>query len=193
MEETVVTDYYEILEISSNASADTVERVFRYLARRYHPDHPETGNAQKFSEVVKAYEVLRDPAKRAQYDVNYKYRLEYSTKLAVEASDKDSIEFDTVIQEQLLSILYVKRRRNMLNPGVGNLELQRLTACPSEHIEFHLWYLKESGWIARLENGLLAITVSGVNKAAMLIKNSRVNSEKHLLTDQHKEDKVIEL
>jgi curved DNA-binding protein CbpA len=192
MEETEFTDYYETLEISPNANADTIERIFRYLAQRYHPDHPITANPLKFSDIVKAYEILRHPEQRAQYDLNYKRYLEYSSKLVEEASDKESLELDAVIQEKLLSILYVKRRRNMQNPGIGNLELERLSDCPREHLEFHLWYLKENGWIGRLENGLLAITVSGVDKAAMFTENRRVHSAK-LLTDQHTTNNVIKL
>jgi curved DNA-binding protein CbpA len=190
MEETISTDHYETLEISPNANADTIERVFRYLAQRYHPDHPTTGNARKFSDIVKAYEGLRHPEKRAQYDVNYKRHLEYSSKLVEEASDNEGLESDAVIQEKLLSILYVKRRRNMQEPGLGNLELERLTNCPREHLEFHLWYLKENGWISRLENGLLTITANGVDKAAMFIENRRIHSEK-LLTNQNTKNDVI--
>jgi hypothetical protein len=39
-----------------------------------------------------------------------------------------------------------------------------LSGCPREHLEFHLWYLKAKGWIGRLENGMLAITVEGVDR-----------------------------
>jgi hypothetical protein len=182
MEQTAYTDYYETMEISPNANADTIDRVFRYLAQRYHPDNHQTGNHLRFSEIVQAHEVLRHPEKRAQYDLNHKRHVEYSSILAEEAGDRAGLEFDAVIQERLLSILYVKRRRNMQNPGIGNLELERLSGCPREHIEFHLWYLKEKGWICRLENGLMAITVSGVDKA--VIEHRRLNSSK-LLTNQH--------
>ncbi len=41
-------DYYETLQISPNADADTVQRVFRMLAQRFHPDNKETGNADRF-------------------------------------------------------------------------------------------------------------------------------------------------
>ena len=41
-------DYYEILEISPNANAETMERIFRYLALRYHPDNPNTGDPARF-------------------------------------------------------------------------------------------------------------------------------------------------
>lgn len=182
MEETAFTDYYETLEISPNANTDTIDRVFRYLAQRYHPDNHQTGNHLRFSEIVQAHEVLRHPDQRAQYDLNHKRHSEYSWKLTEEASDREGLEFDTVIQERLLSILYAKRRRNMQNPGIGNLELERLSGCPREHLEFHLWYLKEKGWIGRLENGLLTITVNGVDKA--IIEHRRIHSTK-LLTNQH--------
>lgn len=179
---TTFTDYYESLEISPNATADTIDRVFRYLAQRYHPDNHQTGDHLRFSEIVQAHEILRHPEKRAQYDLDHKRHSEYSWKLAQEASDSESLELDAVIQERLLSILYVKRRRNILNPGIGNLELERLSGCPREHLEFHLWYLKEKGWISRLENGQLSITVNGVDQATR--EHKRIHFAK-LLTDQH--------
>ena len=51
-------DYYEILQISPNAEAETIHRVFRILAARFHPDNPETGDSGKFIRLAKAYEVL---------------------------------------------------------------------------------------------------------------------------------------
>jgi hypothetical protein len=44
-------------------------------------------------------------------------------------------------------------------------DLERLLGCPEDHIKFHIWYLKENGWLHRLENGMLAITASGVDRA----------------------------
>jgi curved DNA-binding protein CbpA len=158
------TDYYEILEISPNANSETIERVFRYLAMRYHPDSKETGDLDRFSEIVEAHDALKDPVKRAQYDIQYKDHLGSRWKLVAEASNNKSIGQDVVIQEKLLSILYVKRRQEVNDPGIGDQELERLSGCPREHLEFHLWYLKAKGWIARLENGMLAITVDGVDR-----------------------------
>ncbi|RVD52370.1 J domain-containing protein, partial [Mesorhizobium sp. M2D.F.Ca.ET.140.01.1.1] len=45
-------DYYELLEISPNANSETIERIFRYFAMRYHPDNRDTGNETRFSEIV---------------------------------------------------------------------------------------------------------------------------------------------
>ena len=56
-------NHYETLEVSTSASFETVERVFRYLAKRYHPDAAEHGDIQKFAQIAEAYEVLGDPEK----------------------------------------------------------------------------------------------------------------------------------
>src|SRR5476651_194294 len=62
-------DYYEVLGVGRNTDADGVKRAYRKLARKYHPDVSKEKNAEsKFKEVQEAYEVLRDPEKRAAYD-----------------------------------------------------------------------------------------------------------------------------
>ena len=63
-------DYYEVLEVSRNADGDEIKRSYRKLAMKYHPDHnPGDAEAeQKFKEAAEAYDVLRDPEKRARYD-----------------------------------------------------------------------------------------------------------------------------
>ena len=61
-------DHYETLQISPSAEPDTIHRVYRLLAQRFHPDNGETGNATRFRLVCEAYEVLSDPERRAQYD-----------------------------------------------------------------------------------------------------------------------------
>jgi curved DNA-binding protein len=62
-------DYYEILGLTRAADADEVKRAYRKLARKFHPDVSKEKNAEdKFKEVQEAYEVLRDPEKRAAYD-----------------------------------------------------------------------------------------------------------------------------
>ena len=62
-------DYYEVLGLSRNASADEIKKAYRKLAFQYHPDrNPDNGAADRFKEVKEAYEVLCDPEKRARYD-----------------------------------------------------------------------------------------------------------------------------
>lgn len=60
-------DYYEILGVNKDASADEIKKAFRRLAVLYHPDK-EGGDETKFKEINEAYEVLRDSEKRQRYD-----------------------------------------------------------------------------------------------------------------------------
>jgi curved DNA-binding protein len=62
-------DYYKIMGVARDASQDELKRVYRRLARKYHPDVSKEANAEaRFKEVQEAYEVLKDPQKRAAYD-----------------------------------------------------------------------------------------------------------------------------
>jgi curved DNA-binding protein CbpA len=182
MEASNFVDYYEMLEISPNANSGTIERMFRYFAQRYHPDNQDTGDRPRFDAIMEAYDVLSDPGKRAQYDVKHKNNSSLRWKLLKEASDNKAVEQDVDIQNKLLSIFYIRRRQNLASPGLGDLTLERLLGCPVEHLQFHLWYLKEKGWIRKTDSGMFAITVEGVDRAS---------SEQHcntttnkLLTDQ---------
>jgi curved DNA-binding protein CbpA len=185
MDSTDFIDLYEILEISPNANSGTLERMFRYLAQRYHPDNPETGDRDRFDLVLEAHKVLKDPAARASYDLQYKQHAGVRTRLAEEASHGSGIEQDIEIQNKLMSILYVKRRQDVKNPGVPEFELERLFDCPIEHLEFHLWYLKAKGWIERTDNGMFAITIQGIDHAN---SEQRSKSLSRLLTDQSRPD-----
>jgi molecular chaperone DnaJ len=60
-------DYYEVLGVGKDASADEVKKAFRQQAIKFHPDK-EGGDEAKFKEVNEAYEVLKDPSKRQRYD-----------------------------------------------------------------------------------------------------------------------------
>ena len=65
-------DCYEVMQLGRNADAETISRVYRMLAARYHPDNRETGDSEKFLRLAEAYRILCDPEKRARYDVGYR-------------------------------------------------------------------------------------------------------------------------
>ena len=61
-------NYYVLLGISQDADMDTIRSAFRTLARRYHPDAGEGSSAERFREILTAYETLNDPTRRWHYD-----------------------------------------------------------------------------------------------------------------------------
>jgi len=67
-----VPDYYEILEVSSQASQDEIKKSFRHLALKHHPDKNKNSeeSRQRFMIIVEAYEVLSDDQTRKSYDSN---------------------------------------------------------------------------------------------------------------------------
>ena len=159
-------DYYEDLQVNQNADFEMIERVFRLLAKRYPTANQNTGNADKFGILYKAYQVLSDPEKRVAYDARYEQTHTSRWKIFDEASQSDGFEDDTRIRNGVLSLLYVSRRKDALNPGMGIMDLERFLGCPQQIMEFHIWYLKEKGWIQRCDNGEFAITANGVDKVA---------------------------
>jgi curved DNA-binding protein CbpA len=188
-------DYYEAMGLIPSASQEAIALRFRSLARRFHPDNAITGNRAKFETILQANFILRDRNRRSQYHKENSHRLpplpaedEHVAEGLRDALHDDAdaefvdglgIDKDTVIQNNLLTMLYLQRRRNIKEPGIGNAELERLSGCSHEHLEFHIWYLREKGWIARGEDGLLAITVDGVDRAAHIYQ-----TEQRLITDQ---------
>jgi len=168
MQNSQLADYYEVLQISPRAERDTIERVFRYMANRFHPDNRDTGNAERFAELVEAYRVLSDASARAKYDLTYDKIREGRWRLFSEESVTSDIGTDSRIRLAILSLLYVIRRNNPSEPGMGSAELERVLGCPEPVIRFHVWYLRENNYITRLETGYFAITAAGVDRVVEL-------------------------
>lgn len=180
MSDSKLADFYEVLQVSPHADGDTIERVFRHLAKRYHPDNAESGDPDRFTQIVDAFRVLSDPEQRASYDARYQNIQETRWRLFDPAAADANVGDDRRLRMGILSILYTARRNDTDRPGLGIIEMERLLGCPEEHMKFHIWYLRENGWIQRLDNGTLAITVGGVDRVIEL--GGPASDSKHLLT-----------
>jgi len=157
-------DYYELLQVSPNADEETIQRVFRHLAKKYHPDHQDSPDDEKFRRLVEAHRVLTDPESRAGYDAGYQEYWNRKWKLVSESTDGAAFDQDRDLRERMLSLFYVQRRRSMALPGIGEYEVARLMRTPLELVEFHIWYLRAKGWLERLDSGMLAISAAGVDE-----------------------------
>jgi curved DNA-binding protein len=164
MDQALFEDYYEDLQISPNADFETIERVYRLLAKRYHPDNHQTGKVEKFEIITKAYKVLSHPEKRTAYDIAYEKGKKTAWKMFSEKSYAEGFENDKLIRHHILSVLYAERRQNPSHSGVGLWRLEKLLKWPEKILEFHVWYLKEKSWIERTDSGGFAITAGGVDE-----------------------------
>jgi curved DNA-binding protein len=158
------SDYYELLQISPNAEPDTVHRVYRLLARRWHPDNQHTGDAPRFRALHEAYLVLSDSEKRAQYDIGYQQERQAQWKVvSTEARADNDFELEQIVRLTVLEVLYATRRAESNNPGIFVLDLEALTGRAREHLEFTIWYLAQKHFIQRTDSSRLAITAEGVD------------------------------
>jgi curved DNA-binding protein CbpA len=171
-------DYYETLQISPNADPDTVQRVFRLLAQRFHPDNKESGDANRFRALHEAYSVLSVPERRAQYDVHHQALRQERWRLAAAVKGGDDYENEQQMRCTILEILYARRRAEPGNPAFSPYELTQLTGQPREHLEFTTWYLSQKKFVTRDDQSKLAITADGVD----FVEQNRGASMKRRLT-----------
>lgn len=157
-------DYYDVMQLSPKADSETIQRVFRMLAQRYHPDNQETGKESTFREVLEAYKVLSDPEQRAAYDAVYEKNRRERFKVFEGWQAVRGIEAERRKRHGILSLLYAKRAGDPHQPTISIRECEEMLGCPRDHLEFCLWYLKESGLIYRSDNNRFQITIQGVNE-----------------------------
>lgn len=103
-------NYYEILEVNKNASPEIIEKAYKTLVKKYHPDLQQDENKNKYEEKIKkineAYDILSDPEKRKKYDLNLK-----NTEISI--NDYNSLYQENINLKNNLNIL--KEKLNYLN------------------------------------------------------------------------------
>lgn len=168
-------DYYEMMQISPKAELATVQRVYRMLAARYHPDNPETGNTDKFVLLQRAYEVLSDPDAREKYDSELSQKS--GEPLPVFEMKEFVVGIDAELNRRIgvLCLLYNRRKASAEHPGVSVLEMESKMALPREYLEFTIWYLKEKELARRdEENSEILITARGIDFVEENIPANRI-------------------
>jgi curved DNA-binding protein CbpA len=154
-------DYYEILQVSENAEPETINRVYRIFAQRYHPDNKETGNDGRFREITEAYQILSNPEKRAQFDATHqRHRKERWRLVSAGAESENNFELEQIMRLTVLEALYTKRRLEPQNPGIFLLDLEKMVGRPREHLEFTVWFLAQKRLI-NTDDARMYLTADG--------------------------------
>ncbi len=160
---TPVQDYYEFLQISPNADAETVHRVYRFLAARLHPDNNDTGHEENFRLLKTAYDVLADPRRRAEYDAARARSKAPPEPLATTIDFMDALEGELNRRLAVLAVLYYRRRTNPTFPEVPLVEIEERMGFPRDYLDFTLWYLQRKGYVTKADNAQYTLTVDGVD------------------------------
>jgi curved DNA-binding protein len=156
-------DYYEFLQISPNADPDTIHRVYRFLAARFHPDNPESGDPEKFFLLKSAYDVLSDPVQRSAYDARYEKQTAEKPPLSKSVDFMDDIEGEMNRRLAVLAVLYQRRRTNPYNPEIGLPEIEKRMGFPRDYLDFTTWYLTKKGYVTKADNSDFTLTAEGVD------------------------------
>lgn len=175
-------DFYALLGVDPSCSFRELEAAWHLLAKRFHPDNPDTANVDSFSEIVGAYRVLRDQDSREAYDRQHFPEIR---SRATDASsslhglvDQKTAADDADMHDRILLSLYRRRRENPSDPGILQWLLQEKLGCPEAQFEFHIWYLKSKRYIEVTESSALAITIEGIDA---VISTSRADQDRTLL------------
>jgi len=110
---------YEVLHVAENANDETIKRAYRVEAQSHHPDK-NNGNDEKFHEVKLAYDILKDPERRARYDKTG----DTSEKVQNSAESRLIVLFNTVITEGDFTGDIIKSCRDKVHHAITDLNKQ---------------------------------------------------------------------
>ena len=158
-------DCYEVMQLSPNADADTIGRVYRMLAQRYHPDNAQTGDMEMFVRLSKANQILSDPERRARYDVQHRETRRLNWKIFDQASASVGSEAEKRKRQGILALLHARMLHDPDQAEVSIPLMEELLGCPREHLQSALWYLRAKNYIKRGDNSRFSITIAGFDEA----------------------------
>src|SRR3954464_11101611 len=127
-------DYYDLLQVSSTAEIETIHRVYRLLAQRFHPDNRETGNAARFRQISKAYGVLSSPEERARYDIVHAQQKQGRWKIVSTGGHAENdFDMEQMVRLAVSEVLYTKRRMEPSDEAIYSLDLEEMICPLREH------------------------------------------------------------
>jgi curved DNA-binding protein CbpA len=156
-------NYYDLLQINPRAEIETIERVYRIMAARYHPDNQQTGDADRFRVLNEAYQMLRDPVKRREYDKQFEVNPAGPLPIFLGKEFTDGIDAEAKIRVGLLCLLYSKRRANPDFAALSLLDMEHIMAFPRERLLFALWYLRSKRYVLQDDRSSFIISAEGVD------------------------------
>jgi DnaJ domain len=157
------TDYYDILQISPKAEMETIHRVYRIMALRFHPDNPQTGDVEEFIRLKTAYSVLSDPVRRGEYDSMRQVRDSEPMPIFELKDFVTGVEAESNRRLGVLSLLYNQRRMDPDHPGVSLLDLEKRMGFPREYLSFTMWYLRAKDFAVAADNSDYTVTAAGAD------------------------------
>src|SRR4051812_16231946 len=122
MSDSGFVDYYELLQISPNAESETIHRVYKMLAQRYHPDNPETGDMARFLLLNNAFDTLSHPELRSSYNAIYQKPGVKPIDLFETKDFTVGVDGEANRRVGILCLLYTRRRSDPDDPGISLLE-----------------------------------------------------------------------
>jgi hypothetical protein len=171
------TDWYEVMQIGPQADAETVHRVYRIMAARFHPDNPQTGDIETFLLLTSAYDVLSNPEKRQAYDAARAKRDGGPNPIFELKDFVDGVKGELNRRLGVLSLLYNQRRMDPDHPSVSLLEMERRMAFPREFLAFTMWYLRCKNFVTMADNSDFALTAEGADYVETNTADSEILSK----------------
>jgi curved DNA-binding protein len=156
-------NYYDLLQINPRAEVETIDRVYRILASRYHPDNQQTGDAERFRTLTDAYQLLKDPVKRKEYDRQFEVTPAGPLPIFLGREFTEGIDAEAKIRIGVLCLLYSKRRANPDYAALSLLDMENIMAFPRERLLFALWYLRAKRFVLQDDRSSFIIAAEGVD------------------------------
>jgi hypothetical protein len=149
-------DHHELIRAGIAGEFERVDRLYRALAFRYHPDNRETGDAEVFMRIGQAYRILSG-SQPQPVEAGIAKRLDsfHAPQGVRKQRDKRSA---------ILGVLYERRASDYQNACVSTRELEDMTGMAQDEIGFILWYLREKGAVTLSDySSDYAISAAGVD------------------------------